>query len=130
MNNNGIPWISHRDFNVIRYLNEKFDGADLVRTDLEEFNNFIINCSLTDLKSLGQTLSWSNSSKSGDYKLRRLDRAIVNDDWLEHFPSSSANFNNPLISDHSPIIIHLLDNENPSPKPFRFFSMWLEDLPV
>ncbi|XP_077232609.1 uncharacterized protein LOC143869954 [Tasmannia lanceolata] len=128
VNHSGIPWIALGDFNIIRFLSEKFGGSEPCRENIEEFNNCIMECSLSDLKSLGQTLSWSNSTRVGNYKLRRLDRAIVNDDWLSSFPSSFADYTSPILPDHSPIVIHLQDRTNRSPKPCRFYSMWLDDL--
>ncbi|XP_077237148.1 uncharacterized protein LOC143878801 [Tasmannia lanceolata] len=95
---------------------------------MDEFNSCIHDCFLADLKSMGQTLSWSNSSKSGNLKLRRLDRALVNEDWLCNYPSAFATHLNPSQSDHSPFTIQFLPNPSPhNPKPFCFHNMWLEE---
>ncbi|XP_077215427.1 uncharacterized protein LOC143849980 isoform X3 [Tasmannia lanceolata] len=70
------PWISLGDFNAIRYVDERWRGGDPVLADMNDFNTCIDDCSLTDLKSVGQVLSWHNSSRVGNIKLRRLDRAL------------------------------------------------------
>ncbi|XP_077228456.1 uncharacterized protein LOC143861414 [Tasmannia lanceolata] len=126
--NSDIPWIACGDYNIIRFMDEKFGGSNPAREDMEDFNNCIDFCSLHDLKSVGETLSWSNNSRVGDLKLRRLDRALVNDDWISSFPNSFVKYKSSIISDHSPLVIHLQDCEPKDPKPFRFLNAWLDDL--
>ncbi|XP_077222163.1 uncharacterized protein LOC143856007 [Tasmannia lanceolata] len=60
--------------------------------------------------------------------LRKLDRALVNEEWLCCYPLSLANFKNPGLSDHCPIIIQSLEANVHGSKPFKFHDMWLEDL--
>ncbi|XP_077214051.1 uncharacterized protein LOC143848882 [Tasmannia lanceolata] len=85
---------------------------------------------LTDLRAHGQTLSWNNSSKSGNWKLRRLDRALVNSEWLVNYPRSFNAYHHQGLSDHSPLIIQFDNATTNSKIPFRFLSMWLEDSSV
>ncbi|XP_077232003.1 uncharacterized protein LOC143865668 [Tasmannia lanceolata] len=122
------PWLIIGDFNIIRYISEKLGGADPNREDMKEFNDCIDHCSLLDLKTIGPLLTWSNKSKNDNLKLRKLDRALVNDEWLSLFPQSFAANKNPGISNHSPIIIHLHPESSRDHPPFRFFFVWLEDL--
>ncbi|XP_077216019.1 uncharacterized protein LOC143850679 [Tasmannia lanceolata] len=102
------PWLIIGDFNIIRYINETLGGASPNREDMKEFNDCIDHCSLLELKTIGPPLTWSNKSKKDNLKLRKLDRVLVNDEWLSLFPQSFVVNKNPGISDHSPIIIHLL----------------------
>ena len=60
----------------------------------------------------------------------RLDRALVNPEWLIQFPEASVTNLQRTYSDHSPIIVQLngnnMINMNIKVKPFRFLASWLE----
>ncbi|XP_077232161.1 uncharacterized protein LOC143866893 [Tasmannia lanceolata] len=88
------------------------------------------NCYLADLRAFGHTLSWNNNSGIGDLKFWMLDRALGNDEWFASFPNSSAEYKNPGLSDHSPIVIRLQPSASSGGKPFRFFNMWLRDTSI
>ncbi|XP_077226473.1 uncharacterized protein LOC143888949 [Tasmannia lanceolata] len=126
---NRIPWgisMVLGDFNVIRFAEESVGGAEPNRIEMADFNECIDCCSLHDLKCMGQTLSWSNSPKTSELKLRRLDRALVNDEWINTLIDSFAIYR----YDHAPLIIHLAERHNEIKKPFKFFSAWLMDLSI
>ncbi|XP_077232361.1 uncharacterized protein LOC143869152 [Tasmannia lanceolata] len=72
----------------------------------------------------------SNSPKTSELKLRRLDRALVNDEWINTLTDSFAIYRYPGTSDHAPLIIHLAERHNEIKKPFKFFSAWLMDLSI
>ncbi|XP_077232359.1 uncharacterized protein LOC143869136 [Tasmannia lanceolata] len=122
-----VPWIALGDFNITRFADERWGGADPNTSDMNEFNACIEDCSLLDLRSVGQTLSWTNSSRTGHLKLRRLDRALVNEEWLHGFPISYVHYKNPGLSDHSPIIVSTSPVQSTGGKPFKFHNMWLSD---
>ncbi|XP_077226456.1 uncharacterized protein LOC143859720 [Tasmannia lanceolata] len=123
-------WIVLGDFNTTRFSDERFGGALPVSKDLEDFNNCIIDCSLTDLKALGSQFSWNNKSRSNNLKLRTLDRALVNHDWINSFPLSTAQFLPPGLSDHAPIVVNLQNHQSLGAKPFIFHNMWTEDISI
>ncbi|XP_077223434.1 uncharacterized protein LOC143857047 [Tasmannia lanceolata] len=75
-----LPWILLGDFNTTRFHDERVGGADPIAQDMEDLNLYIDACSLSDLRATGQNLSWHNNSKTGNLKLRRLDRALVNEE--------------------------------------------------
>ncbi|XP_077251745.1 uncharacterized protein LOC143890965 [Tasmannia lanceolata] len=94
---------------------------------MDDFNCCINNCSLADLRSIGHPLSWSNRASLSERKYARLDRALINDIWLQDYPLASAEYRAPGISDHSPIVISLKEQSGLGPKPFRFMDMWFAD---
>ncbi|XP_077223073.1 uncharacterized protein LOC143856692 [Tasmannia lanceolata] len=123
------PWAVLGDFNVVRSDDERFEGANLIQANTDDFNECLFNCALAKLRSVGHSFSWSNNSSAEKLKLRRLDMCLVNEEWLCSFPISIDNFKNPGPSDHSPILIQLDNKEiSNSKRPFRFHMMWLEDL--
>ncbi|XP_077226320.1 uncharacterized protein LOC143859524 [Tasmannia lanceolata] len=116
------PWIVLGDFNTTR-----FGGANPILSHLADFNQCIDNCRLADLRLIGQDLSWNNSPQSSEVKFRKLDRALVNIEWLCDFPTSFAEYRAPWLSDHTPIIVHIRPYSGNGKKPFKFLNSWLED---
>jgi len=56
-------------------------------------------------------------------KLRKIDRALVNNGWNLRFSFSEASFLNPSISDHTPIVVRVLHPPRRR-KPFKYFEFW------
>ena len=75
-----------------------------------------------DLKYYRNQITWINS-----YTYCKLDQVLVDDDWMEVCLNFYALFEVLGISDHSPALI-FLKNENKVQKcPFRFKNVWIED---
>ncbi|XP_077215839.1 uncharacterized protein LOC143850475 [Tasmannia lanceolata] len=121
-----LPWLLTGDFNVVRFANERIGNTNHHLNEMEEFNECISNCDLSDLRSNNQSWTLHNRS-SENRKLAKLDRSLVNDLWLHHFPLPFAEFLPPGISDHCPISISIEPHQSLGPKPFKFMNMWLED---
>ncbi|XP_077251756.1 uncharacterized protein LOC143890977 [Tasmannia lanceolata] len=122
------PWAVLGDFNAIRFDEESLGVANLIQADVEEFNDCIFDCALAQVRSVGHFYSWSNCSNTGNLKLRRLDRCLVNEEWLYNFPLTLANYKNSGLSDHSPLIVQMGQDNAKRKTPFRFLNMWLDDL--
>ncbi|XP_043697107.1 uncharacterized protein LOC122647867, partial [Telopea speciosissima] len=119
------PWVVLGDFNVIRSNSEKI-GGDPVRIEaMDDFNSFIDGAGLLDLKWKGEALTWNNR-QVGDARICcKLDRVLVNLAWMDVFRSSDATFYPPGLSDHSPVVVAVVDKADFGPKPFRFFEAWI-----
>ncbi|XP_077252531.1 uncharacterized protein LOC143891921 [Tasmannia lanceolata] len=86
-----------------------------------------IEPSIDSIGTIGHPLSWNNRASYSELKYARLDRALVNDFWIQDHPLSFAEYKPPGVSDHSPIIVSLKEYTSLGPKPFRFLDMWLDD---
>ncbi|XP_043696677.1 uncharacterized protein LOC122647319 [Telopea speciosissima] len=119
------PWAVLGDFIVIRNHNEKI-GGDPVRFEaIDDFNTFIEDSGLIDLKWKGEAMTWNNR-QSGDARICcKLDRVMANLAWMDVFRTSEAVFHPPGLSDHSSVVVVVLDEANFGPKPFRFFEAWI-----
>ncbi|XP_043697412.1 uncharacterized protein LOC122648227, partial [Telopea speciosissima] len=119
------PWAVLGCFNVIRNHNEKIGGDPIRFEAIDDFNTFIEDSGLIDLKWKGEAMTWNNR-QSGDARICcKLDRVMVNLAWMDVFRTSEAVFHPPGLSDHSPIVVAVLDEANFGPKPFRFFEAWI-----
>ncbi|XP_077228479.1 uncharacterized protein LOC143861436 [Tasmannia lanceolata] len=59
--------------------------------------------------------------------MAKLDRSLVNEEWLHSCPNSFTEFFPPGISDHSPFIVSCFNHQSLGPRPFKFMDMWLAD---
>ncbi|KAL6565082.1 hypothetical protein OROMI_016532 [Orobanche minor] len=93
---NQIPWMVGGDFNIIRQPNEKKGGAAPIQSDMEEFNDMLLDCSLTDGGFVGSPYTWYS-----DGVWQRLDRVLLSSEWFSTFPSMSITHLPKYKSDHN-----------------------------
>lgn len=116
------PWAVLGDFNQILYASEH-SNADHFSSSrgMRDFSSCITSSGLSDLPFCGASFTWSNKHEVG-VVAKKLDRILVNDQWLDSFPNSLGVFGEPGISDHSPCCI-FLDSMKPKIKqPFKFLA--------
>ncbi|XP_048604867.1 uncharacterized protein LOC125582291 [Brassica napus] len=101
------PWLVIGDFNQIRDPAEHSKVPTLnMDKNIRDFNQCLLVASLEDLNFRGTTFTWWNKRKLAPLA-KKLDRALVNDEWYYMFPSSVAFFGIPDFSDHAVIAIPL-----------------------
>ena len=113
------PWICLGDFNVILDPREYFGGNIGIDHGALEFAALVRDTCLQDLRYTGMLFTWSNSTTR-----KKLDRAMVNPEWLEKYPTSFTHFLSPGISDHSPFVINILNRNKRKGTPFKFYNCW------
>ena len=121
------PWLVLGDFNIVHFAEEKLGGDTSSPNYIDEFNTCCYEAGLEDLKSTGVFLTWSKGSGQG-YGARKLDRALINVNWMSKYTEAEACFLESGVSDHSPILVKtgmLLHTRKP---PFRFFNFWMDSL--
>lgn len=76
-----------------------------------------------DLNFSGCFYSWSNKSEGPGFVARKLNRVLVNEDWICRFGKTCVDFPSNGISDHSPAIILVGTLVSFGSKPFKFFYL-------
>ena len=115
-----LPWILLGDFNNVRSRDEKANGLPVTMYEIRDFNNCCYDIGLSDLKSTGVFYTWSNNSVWS-----KLDRAMVNKDWIQDGLLAQAVYEFPgKFSDHSPCTITLFGDNDRGAASFKFFNMW------
>ena len=74
------PWLIVGDFNVVK--EKSMDG----KVFENEFSRWILEIKMLDHPYVGSLLTWSNKREGDGFLTRKLDRALVNDQWLSTFP--------------------------------------------
>lgn len=113
------------DFNDIASSKEKTGGGMKEPRCIKNFLEMMSNARLKTLASKGLAYTWTN--KRDDEARERIDRVLVNMDWIETFPNSVVQ-NLPLLgSDHSPMLLQLDVQERKARKAFKFELNWAEE---
>lgn len=100
-----LPWIALRGSNIVIWNSEKRGGASPCMRAMEAFNNCIDKCGLIELPLAGHAFAWSNSSE-GDQRIEcRLDRSLVNNDFILNGGNYEGTSLNPGLSNHHQIFI-------------------------
>ncbi|XP_074306340.1 uncharacterized protein LOC141641582 [Silene latifolia] len=118
------PWVVCGDFNAILDFNERIGGAPVSYADVLPLAQVTQDCNLADLKATGAFFTWNNKHETGDKVYSRIDRVMINDDWITTFPDSVANFLPEGLFDHCPCLISLECSHQQRTKSFKYFNMW------
>ncbi|WMV45630.1 hypothetical protein MTR67_039015 [Solanum verrucosum] len=120
------PWCTVGDFNVITDIDEKFGGIPYNMRKSLEFIGVIEACGLMDLGFNGPKFTWSNQRGVNFRIWKRLDRAMVNDTWLQNMPHTSITHLPSVGSDHCPLLLEMKARPDNCIKYFRFLNFWVE----
>ncbi|CDY70705.1 BnaCnng69440D [Brassica napus] len=116
-------WIIGGDFNQITHHEEHSSAAvDHLTTDMIEMKDHLLSSGVSDLRFQGSSHTWTNKTPTMPIT-KKLDRALVNDLWIESFPDSIATFLPHEFSDHTPCLLTLsCPLPTPGTRPFKFFN--------
>ncbi|XP_074314657.1 uncharacterized protein LOC141649888 [Silene latifolia] len=121
------PFLVIGDFNQVELHSDKFGGSSSIRGQVDFMTWKLLNC-LIDIPFFGPRFTWMNGQLGDKCIMERLDRAYATQEWFDVFPQTSL-LNLPiLISDHSPIILHLFHAQNTFKRPYRIDN-WCLHLP-
>ena len=123
----GKPWLVLGDFNQILSPTEHSSPLTM-NTDrkMRIFRDCLLQADLSDLNFRGSTFTWWNKRKSNPVA-EKLDRILVNDQWLAYFGASMGFFGEPDFSDHSPCTVIMNPQVQRTKKPFKFFNLLLQN---
>ncbi|CAA7061592.1 unnamed protein product [Microthlaspi erraticum] len=121
------PWMVNGDFNEILLPSETSNPA-ILRTNraMRLFGDCLTDVGLFDLPFHGPAYTWTNHQPTSPIG-KKIDRCLVNGNWLATFPTSHCSFEAPLFSDHTPCVINLITKPpNYGTRSFRFYNMLLK----
>nr|GEX12402.1 RNA-directed DNA polymerase, eukaryota, reverse transcriptase zinc-binding domain protein [Tanacetum cinerariifolium] len=118
---NEIPWIILGDFNVTMKVSKHSNGGAYPTSEMTEFQDCINNIELDDLHSEGFRFTWTKSLKNPKCgTLKKLDRIMVNEVFVEKFQQAHGLFLPYMIFDHSPIVVKIPNGVQKRKGSFRF----------
>ncbi|KAF9623026.1 hypothetical protein IFM89_036007 [Coptis chinensis] len=126
INVGNLAWAIAGDFNVVTALSERKGGGLPCRVAVNEFVKFINDNALLDSTTLGYEFSYCNKRLGAARMLQKIDRILVNQEWLQVLPNWSSKILKRKFSDHSPVVGWSPFIPKPHNIPFRFMKMWLD----
>ncbi|XP_074293516.1 uncharacterized protein LOC141620581 [Silene latifolia] len=118
------PWMVGGDFNAIMASNERIGGAPVTNAEMRPLLQVTQDCQLYDLGAKGAFYTWTNKHEVGSKVCSRLDRVLINDEWLAEFPDSYTHFLPEGVFDHCPAIIRFEMERRRNGYSFKYFNMW------
>ncbi|XP_074299769.1 uncharacterized protein LOC141630931 [Silene latifolia] len=104
--------------------NERIGGASITNAEMRPLVQVVHDCQLEDLSAKGAFYIWTNKHEHGTKVCSRLDRMLINVDWMDCFPDSYVHFLPEGLFDHCPGLIHFEGEIHRRGKPFKYFNMW------
>ncbi|XP_021766230.1 uncharacterized protein LOC110730713 [Chenopodium quinoa] len=80
-----IPWLCVGDFNYVLNSQDRLNGNSVTEYETRDFQNFVDELDLTEIKIKGAFYSWSNKAHSGPRTLTWINRAFGNQSWLDAY---------------------------------------------
>ncbi|XP_070029459.1 uncharacterized protein [Nicotiana sylvestris] len=121
-----LPWVVIGDFNCITDAVEKKGGLLHKAYKSIPFQNCMVDCCLTDAGYNGSTYTWCNG-RSPKYRIwKRLDRALLNHEWLDIFPKTQVSHLSRVGSDHAPLLVTIEKQHGQKKRYFKFLNLWTE----
>ncbi|XP_061359030.1 uncharacterized protein LOC133303170 [Gastrolobium bilobum] len=118
------PWLVLGDFNAILHASEKIGSQELCWKGMDEFNQCLINCNVSDMGFKGPDFTWKRGRLH-----ERLDRACSSEAWNIAWPNRFVSHLPFYNSDHRPILLY--DERISVPREhirsFKFMAAWLTD---
>jgi len=104
MAHQGMAWCLCGDFNAVKNVNERKGVSERVALSNEiiGFNGFIDKNILLDLPIIGKKFTWFKSNGSAK---SRLDRVLVNDEWLHNWLGCKQCVQQWVVSHHYALVV-------------------------
>ncbi|XP_016486838.1 uncharacterized protein LOC107807064 [Nicotiana tabacum] len=115
-------WAVMGDFNCVLHKEERI-GSPITMTEIREFKQCVKECTLQDMKSSGAFFTWNNKQGGNDRVYSRINRVLVNNEWILALPYSEVYYRNEGTLDHCPAIIRWAVDQKKQHM-FRYFNMW------
>ncbi|XP_074315441.1 uncharacterized protein LOC141651640 [Silene latifolia] len=75
------PWVVCGDFNCVLSPSERL-GGHTTEEEINDFQAYIDYCSFIDCPAIGSFYTWNNKQDPSTRVYSRLDRVLVNQEWL------------------------------------------------
>ncbi|XP_070020656.1 uncharacterized protein [Nicotiana sylvestris] len=116
------PWAIMGDFNCALHKEKRIESP-ITMAKIREFKECVTKYTLQDMKSSGAFYTWNNKQGGADRVYSRIDRVLINNDWILAMPDSEVFYRNEGTFDHCPAIIRCVEDQKKQ-HIFRYFNMW------
>ncbi|XP_074289255.1 uncharacterized protein LOC141614409 [Silene latifolia] len=111
------------DFNNVMFPNKRI-GSEITLAEVKPFLDCNHDYKITNIKAIGSFFTWNNKQEVTTRVYSRIDRDLINDDWLDAFPEAYAHFLTEGTFDHCQCVIHLDGPPRRKNFAFKYYNMW------
>ncbi|XP_019256828.1 PREDICTED: uncharacterized protein LOC109235244 [Nicotiana attenuata] len=111
------PWLVMGDFNAVLHITDRQHGSEVQDMEMKDFKEYMMDTGMNELPSVGRDYTWTNN-----HTYSRIDKGLVNTEWMMIMPSMKIQVLKPLISDHSPLKLMITQGHTKKCRPFRFLN--------
>ncbi|XP_074277681.1 uncharacterized protein LOC141601311 [Silene latifolia] len=124
-------WALAEDFNTVIDPTETL-GANTKEADMDKFLDCISTCGITDIAATGAYYTCTNKQElatvgASTRVFSRLDRFMVNLEWMTQFPNMMAHFHPEGLFDHCPCTVSNSAVGDCKRDSFKYFNMWSKE---
>ncbi|XP_074288263.1 uncharacterized protein LOC141613430 [Silene latifolia] len=101
-------WAIGGDFNNVLSFHERI-GSDISVNEIQPFQDCLDICQVKDITAIGSFFTWNNKQEVATRVYNRIDRFLINDEWMHLFPDAYANFMPEGIFDHCPCVVQFTE---------------------
>lgn len=125
---NTLPWCLIGDMNNVLSQQDKVDGRPYPSRLLQGFHQVFEDCNLVDMDLHGYKFTWSRGTEETNHIEIRLDKALVNHEFLNVFQEAKISNLEVSTSDHYQILLEpVAATPFSRSKAFRFENAWLRE---
>ncbi|XP_075077066.1 uncharacterized protein LOC142163819 [Nicotiana tabacum] len=110
-------WLAMGDFNAVLNSQDRQHGTMIHDMETKNFREFMNDTGINELHTVGKDYTWTNNHTNS-----RIDRGLVNSNWMMTMPSLRIQVLEPSVSDHSPLKLMISQMQRKKTSPFRFFN--------
>ncbi|XP_071708567.1 uncharacterized protein [Rutidosis leptorrhynchoides] len=101
------PWVMKGDFNTSLSVEESSIGSSSGTISMREFKECVGAIRMSDVNHSGFRFTWNQKPNSSSGILKKLDRVMVNDVFIDKFFDSYVLFQPYKILDHCPAVLKI-----------------------
>ncbi|XP_075077026.1 uncharacterized protein LOC142163787 [Nicotiana tabacum] len=105
------------DYNTILTSEDRVQGNGVQEFEVRDFKEFILDVGLTELRTVSRKYTWTNNHVHS-----KLDRILVNAEWIHKWPTMKGSILKSSFSDHCPLSITFDDNNQAGSRSFKFLN--------
>lgn len=91
-------WIAMGDYIAVLGIEDRKSDNLVQEVEIRNFREFMLNNNMNELKYIGRKFTWTNN-----HVWSKIDRAIVNVEWMTTMKQMEIIVMEPFISDHTPL---------------------------
>ncbi|XP_060182631.1 uncharacterized protein LOC132612418 [Lycium barbarum] len=102
--NNTMAWMILGYFNSVLHSEDRIGGNVVTLSEVVDFQHCLDHCGFTELPRTGCNYTWHDKGDASR-AFSKLDRVLVNGEWMDKMESCKVQFLPEGISDHSPVYV-------------------------